>query len=118
MFQLKPSGFLSQNEIDAAKLVHMDYLNVQGQPQFVWPASFVLARAYLDQLNRDNGIARDRSSAIATELHRAEHLSGAERQTALTQLATQLDGEAQAAGDPAKVHTLAATVKDLASAKN
>src|SRR3989454_300920 len=32
ILELQPSGFLSQNEIDAAKLVHFDYLNVQDQP--------------------------------------------------------------------------------------
>ncbi len=45
IFELTPSGFLSQNEIDAAKTVHFDYFNAQGQQQFVWPASFALARA-------------------------------------------------------------------------
>ena len=52
IFELTPSGFISQNEIDAAKTVHFDYLNTQGQPKLVWPASFALARAYLDQLER------------------------------------------------------------------
>lgn len=118
LFRLKPSGFISQNEIDAAQLAHLTYLNVQGQPQYVWPARFVVARAYLDQLNRNNGISRDRSSAIAAELGRAEHLSGADRQGALTQLATQLEGDAQSAGDPAKVRILAGTVKALATTQN
>ncbi|MBS1241297.1 MAG: repeat-containing protein, partial [Gemmatimonadetes bacterium] len=49
ILELQPSQFLSQNEIDAARTVHFDYLNAQGQPKFVWPASFSLARAYLDQ---------------------------------------------------------------------
>ena len=39
IFELTPSAFISQNEIDAAKTVHLDYLNTQGQPKFVWPAS-------------------------------------------------------------------------------
>ena len=46
-----PSALLTQNEIDAAKLVHFDDLNAQDQPKLVWPASFVVARAYLDQLD-------------------------------------------------------------------
>ena len=53
IFELTPSAFISQNEIDAAKTVHLDYLNTQGQPKFVWPASFALARAYVDQLERN-----------------------------------------------------------------
>ena len=51
IFELTPSGWLSQNEIDAAKTVHFDYLNAQEQPKLVWPPSFPLARAYLDQLD-------------------------------------------------------------------
>jgi hypothetical protein len=117
MFQLKASGLISQNEIDAAKTAKLTYLNVQGQPQYTWPATFVLARAYLDQLNRSNGIAQDRSAAIAAALHHAEQLKGAERQAALTALATQLDGDAQNAGDAAKVRMLSTAVKDLAKAQ-
>ena len=36
---------LSQNEIDAARTVHFDYLNTQGQQKFIWPPSFAMARA-------------------------------------------------------------------------
>jgi hypothetical protein len=114
LFELRPSGFLSKNEIDAAKLVHFDFLNVQDQPKLVWPASFVVARAYVDQLVRGSGISRDRSSAIARDLDRAERMAGEERRTALTQLATQLDGDAQGAADQARVHALAGVVSELA----
>jgi hypothetical protein len=116
LFELKPSPLLSRNEIEAAKLVRFDFLNVQDQPKLVWPTSFVVARAYLDQLVRDHGIANERSSQIASSLDRAEHLKGTVRQAALTDLATQLDGDASSAGDPAKVKMLAGEVRDLASA--
>jgi hypothetical protein len=115
IWELTPSAFLSQNEIDAAKLVRLDYFNAQEQPKLVWPAHFVVARAYVDQLVRGNGISRSRSSAIASELARAEKLSGAERRTALTQLAAQLDSDAQSAADAARVRALAKVVRDLAS---
>src|SRR3954462_8085506 len=95
LFELKPSAFISQNEIDAAKSVHFDYLNVQDQPKLVWPATFSLAKAYVDQLVRGNGIARDRSTQISAALDRAEHLTGAERSTALSQLASQLQTDTQ-----------------------
>ena len=45
-----PSKFITQNEIDAANQVHFDELNVQNQPKITWPANFVVARAYIDQL--------------------------------------------------------------------
>jgi hypothetical protein len=114
IFRLKPSAFISQNEIDAAKLVHLDYLNAQDQPKPVWPPSFVVARAYLDQLVRGGGISAERSSAIAGELNRVERLRGSNRQIAMTQLAQQLDADAGTAGDSARVRLLAGVLRDLA----
>src|SRR5207247_354761 len=117
VLELVPSGLLSQNEIDAAKLVHFAFLNVQDQPKLTWPASFVVARAYLDQLARFNGLAADKVAAARNALARAERLSGPQRRDALTQLATQLNGDSQGAVDQAKVRTLAAAVIDLANAE-
>ena len=117
IFQLKPSAFLSQNEIDAAKSVRFEYLNVQEQPKLVWPASFAVARSYVDQLVRNNGIARDRSSAVARDLDRAEKLSASDRRAALTQLATDLQGDARGAADGVRVQALASAVRELANAQ-
>ncbi len=75
-----------------------------------------MARAYLDQLARSNGLAADKVAAAREGLARAEGLAGEQRRAALTQLATQLSGDAQGAADQAKVGTLAATVTDLANA--
>jgi hypothetical protein len=116
VLELVPSGLLSQNEIDAAKLVHFDFLNVQDQPRLVWPASFVVASAYLDQLARSNGLAPDRVTAARAALGRAQKVSGQQRRDALTQLAAQLRSDAQGATARAKVETLAAVVTDLANA--
>ena len=52
ILELVPNPLLSQNEIAAARSVRFDHFNPQGQQRFVWPASFALARAYLDQLER------------------------------------------------------------------
>jgi hypothetical protein len=117
VFDLEPSALLSQNEIDAAKLVHFDQLNVQDQPRLVWPASFVVAQAYLDQLARSDGLAAERVAAARTALTRAERLTGGARRNALSRLAQSLDGEAAAASDQAKVRTLASTVRELAAAR-
>jgi hypothetical protein len=116
IFELTPSGLISQNEIDAAKTVHLDYLNVQGQPKLHWPPSFALARAYVDQLERSKGLESGRISAVRAALADAEKASGTARQDALTKLATELDGEAGGAGDAAKVRTLAGAVRQLAGA--
>jgi hypothetical protein len=114
IFELVPSGLISQNEIDAAKSVHVDYFNTQDQPKFVWPPSFALARAYVDQLARSNGLATARVSAVRNALGSAEQASGSQRSAALTALATSLDGDAKGSSDAAKVQMLASAVRSLA----
>jgi hypothetical protein len=113
--ELTPSEFISQNEIDAAKTVHMDYLNTQGQPKFVWPPSFALARAYVDQLERSKCLSSSQISAARSALSSAEKASGSARKDALTTLSTQLSGEASGSCDGAKVQKLSNAVKDLAN---
>ncbi len=115
VFELLPSAFISQHEIDAAKTVHYDYLNVQGQQQMVWPASFSLAKAYVDQLQRSKGLASARLTSLMGEIEAAEKMSGAGRKNALTLLSAKLDTEAGASADAGKVRMLSATVKELAA---
>src|SRR5258708_14138963 len=102
---LQPSGLISANEIPAATTVHLDYLNVQGQPKLSWPPSFAVAGAYLDQLARGNGLAADKLAAARTALGRAEHLAGQRRKDAPSQLATQLSGGAAGSRRQQKKHT-------------
>ncbi len=115
IFELTPSAEISQNEIDAARSVHLDYFNTQGQPKLVWPATFSLPRAYLDQLARNNGLAAARVAAVRAELDRAEKLSGQARKDALKALATQLHSDAARATDQNKVHKLAGSIDNLAA---
>jgi hypothetical protein len=115
ILELAPSPYLTQNEIDAARTVQLDYLNAQGQPQFEWPASFALARAHLDQLQRDGGLESGVIREARQGLARAESASGVERGTLLGGLGSRLQREAMGAGDPAKVRVLAETVASLAA---
>jgi len=114
IYELTPSAYISQNEIDAAKTVHVDYKNTQGQTKLVWPPSFSLARAYVDQLARSNGLSSSRLAAVRAALGSAESASGAARTSALTALATQIDADASGSSDAAKVKMLAGAVRDLA----
>ena len=114
LFELTPSPFLSQNEIDAAKSVKFEYLNAQEQPKLVWPATFALARAYADQLGRNNGLSSSRLAVVSRELDRAERLSGGERSSALSALSAELGREAGAAADGGRVRLLSAAIRDLA----
>jgi hypothetical protein len=118
IFALTPSAFISRNEIDAANTVRFDFLNAQEQRKFVWPPSFALARAYLDQLERADGLAADRIATARAELTRAERLSGQERRSALTLVATRLTADAAGARDAAKVRKLATAVAELSAAQN
>ncbi len=115
VLELKPSGLLSQNEIDAANSVHLDIFNPQNQKKIIWPATFALARAYLDQLGRNDGLPADERAAVARSLAAAEKLSAGARRTSLTTLATKLDGDAATAGDAARVRLLANAVRKLAA---
>jgi len=117
IFELLPSGLISQNELEASKTVKFDYLNAQEQRKLVWPPSFAKARAYLDQLERGNGLAASNITAARADLASAEKLSGQSRQRALTQLATRLIEEALSSPDQARVRMLSAAVTELANVR-
>ncbi len=113
IFELTPSAYLSQNEIDAANTVKLEYLNSQGQPKFEWPATFSLARAYVDQLERSNGLPAARIASVRQELTVAERASGGARRDALSGLARALASETDSARDPAKVRMLVGTLRAM-----
>ena len=117
ILELLPNPNLTQNEIDAAKTVKLTYLNVQSQPQFVWPASYALAGAYLDQLARTGGLKNDDIKHARETLAKAEKASADERKSELTKLSKEIGDEAEDAAkahDQAKVMELAKVVGELA----
>jgi hypothetical protein len=113
VFTLKPSAYLTRNEIDAANLVHLDMFNPTTQPRISWPPSLAVARAYLDQLERVNGLSSDKLAFVRGELDRVEHLDDASRRTALRKLAKLVDGDAKGAQDAERVRLLATAITDL-----
>jgi hypothetical protein len=60
VFELTPTADLTQNEIDAAKTVQVAELNVQNQQRIEWPRKLVVAKAYLDQLERSRGLSAEK----------------------------------------------------------
>jgi len=114
VMELVPSRHLSQNEIEAAKTVRMTETNAQDQRRIVWPASFALARAYADQLERSSGLAPRRLTAVRSALDQAEQAPAADRRQALDRLAADLDAAANGAGDRRKTGMLADVVRELA----
>ena len=76
IYELLPNGLITENELAAAKTVRMPYWNTQDQQKYVWAPSFALARAYLDQLARSNGLGADTLATTRTTLTNAERRSG------------------------------------------
>ena len=116
VLELTPSGLLSQNEIDAAKSVQLAYLNVQSQPKIVWPATYALAGAYVDQMERSGALSPTAVSETRKGLEKAQKESGLEREMRLNKLRDQLQHDAEQSSDGAKVRTLAGVVAELAKA--
>jgi hypothetical protein len=110
VLKLLPSEHLTQNEIDAATLVSPERFNAQQQRRIDWPASPVVARAYLDQLGRTSAISEERARKVEAELSRGES-------SGLQALAAELEADsAKAAGrDQARLHSLAETLKEIAA---
>jgi hypothetical protein len=72
VFELTPTDSLSQNEIDAAKTVRVAELNVQNQQKIEWPSQLIVAKAYLDQLERSQGLPADQIAALRKAIQSAE----------------------------------------------
>lgn len=102
VFKLTPTPNLTQREIDAANLVHFDTLNVQNQPQVTWPASLIVARAYLDQLARSQALPAKQIASLNKQIDHTEksHLKTKDL-AKLGKMAPAVDAGVSSAKDPA-----------------
>jgi hypothetical protein len=115
VFELTPSKFLTQNEIDAAKTVRVGELNVQNQQKIEWPAQLVVAKAYVDQLSRSQALPAQRIAALRKAMQSAEsaHMSRSEL-AKLQGMAPALEksaGTAKSPADSGRLHALAEILK-------
>jgi hypothetical protein len=115
IFELTPTQFLTQNEIDAAKTVRVGTLNVQNQQKLEWPAQLVVAKAYVDQLERSQALPAERIAALRSAIQNAEssHMNKG-KVARLSGLAPSLEQSASAASNPAdakRLHALAEILK-------
>jgi hypothetical protein len=115
VFELTPTKFLTQNEIDAAKAVRVTELNVQNQQKIEWPAQLVVAKAYVDQLSRSQAVPADRIAALEKAIQSAEssHMSPG-KVAKLQRMAPSLEKSAATAKSPAdstRLHALAEILK-------
>lgn len=75
VFALKPSEFLTENELAAALLADMgDTFNPQKQTIVTWPAEPVVALAYLDQFSRDGGLDKNSHTQVQEMMTRAQFM--------------------------------------------
>ena len=72
IFELTPTKFMTQNEIDAAKTVQVPSLNVQMQEKIRWGNQLVVAKAYLDQLERSQGLSAGEIASMRDAVKKAE----------------------------------------------
>ena len=91
----------------------LEELNSQGQPMWVWPETFALARAYVDQLERHGGLSASRIADVRSTLDAAESQSGSARRDALGGLTRSLLSDAERSVDADRVRMLARTVRGL-----
>jgi hypothetical protein len=115
VFQLTPTKFLTQNELDAAKTVRLAGLNVQSQQKIEWPAKLVVAKAYVDQLSRSQALPASQIAQLQNAIQNSErsHLSKGSM-AKLRGMAPSLEKSATTAKAPAdsmRMHALAEILK-------
>ena len=115
VFELLPSKYLTQHEIDAAKEVQVKELNVQNQDKFIFPPTFTVAQAYLDQLSRDNALPAKQIQEITDEISKAE--VNPKAMGKLKGMAGELDKEA-AKATPKNAARMQAVAKILRARQN
>jgi hypothetical protein len=110
IFELTPTKHLTQNEIDAAKAVRVAELNVQNQEKIEWPRQLVVAKAYVDQLERSQALPAGRIAALRQAIQRAESAHLNQRELGeLKSLAPELEKSAllTKSADSARLQALA-----------
>jgi hypothetical protein len=116
IFELTPTPHLTQNEIDAAKTVRMDRLNVQAQERMEWPKSLIVAKAYLDQLERSGVFDAKRLTELRQAIQKAD--GSASERGKLKNHASSLEKSASTAkngDDAARLRALAEILKSPAA---
>ena len=115
VFELTPTKFLTQNEIDAAKTVRVAELNVQNQQKIDWPSKLVVAKAYVDQLQRSQALPAEQIAALQKAIQGAESSRMSQSKVAkLQRMAPSLEKSAamaKTAADSTRLHALADILK-------
>jgi len=115
IFELTPTRFLTQNELDAANAVRVAALNVQNQEKIEWPRQLSVAKAYVDQLERSQALPADQIAALRQTIGSAETSKMNKKDLAkLKSLAPSLEktaAETKSAADSTRLKALAEILK-------
>jgi len=115
VFELTPTEYLTQNEIDAAKSVQVAALNVQNQEKIEWSRKLVVAKAYIDQLERSQALPSNQISAMRQAIQSAESSKlNRKDEKKLRSLAPSLEksaGSTKNATDSARLQALSEILK-------
>lgn len=113
VFELTPSEFLTQNEIDAAKSIRVAELNVQNQQQIVYPNTLIVAKAYVDQLERLKSVPPDKIAGVRQAIQTAEASKNPKDVAKLKKFAADFEKAAKKTpADAARLNALAAVLKN------
>jgi hypothetical protein len=109
ILELTPTKNLTQNEIDAARSVRLSELNVQNQQRFTWPRTLVVAKAYIDQLERSQALPADQIASLRQAIDKKET-------SKLKSLAASVEQSAagKSAADSARLTALAEILRNPA----
>jgi hypothetical protein len=108
VFQLTPSKYLTQNEINAANQIHWAEDNPQDQQKIVWPATALTAKAYVDQLARSSALPADKATALFAALDKKNSKELKADAVAFHKQAATLKG-----ADAERMHALAGILEKL-----
>ncbi len=112
VFDLTPSKFLTQNEIDAAKSVKVRDLNPQNQQKIIWPRNRAAGMAYLDQLERSGSLPAGEIAELRQAISKADAKGDRTRLTTLAANLEKLAAEARSAPDANRLAAIADILRD------
>ncbi len=121
IMELMPSEHITENELAAAALANQgEFFNPQQQFPVSWPAEPVVARAYIDQLERNDGISKPIMSELNSVLDQAsaqlaEGGSNPALEKTLITLAGRIKADSTNANVKKRQAALSVTLRELAN---
>ena len=117
-FDGKLAAVGNQNEIDAAKSVRVNELNVQNQQKIEYPKNLTVAKAYIDQLERSQGLSASQITDLRQAIQNAENSKMNKKDVKkLKKFASSMEknaGTGKSAADSARMQALVEILKNPA----